>query len=70
MELGFDKKQNFHEQIMFIRRYAQWVKKMPNTIWSKQQAEFLESLYANNKHPLISPETYLSITKKAKMEKK
>lgn len=38
------KKKNFEERIKFIDQYAEWVKKTPNKIWSKQQ----KSLSANS----------------------
>lgn len=36
-ELEEQKKENFKERLEFIKKYAEWVKKTPNKIWSKQQ---------------------------------
>jgi len=36
-ELKRDKKKNFEERIKFTEEYAEWVKKTPNKVWSKQQ---------------------------------
>jgi hypothetical protein len=36
-ELKKLKKENSEERIRFVEKYAEWVKKTPNKIWSKQQ---------------------------------
>jgi len=36
-EMQKAKEKNFEERIKFIEEYAEWVKKTPNKIWSKQQ---------------------------------
>jgi len=35
------KKKNFEERIKFIDQYAEWVKKTPNKVWSKQQKSII-----------------------------
>ena len=47
MELHFDRKQNLQERLWFVHQYAQWVKQMPNQVWSKQQAQLVNSFYKN-----------------------
>ena len=70
MELRYDKEKNFQQRIEFIHQYAAWVKKVPNKLWSTQQASFLNSLFSNSKQPLLSAETYLKIVDKAHQKRK
>lgn len=69
MELHYNKEKNFQQRIEFIRQYAAWVKKVPNKVWSSQQAAFIDSLFSNSKQPLLSAEAYLKIVDRAKQKK-
>ncbi len=64
MESKFDKKQNLKERLQFLRFYSQWVKSVPNEVWSKQQAEFIDSLFDNAKNFSLKPEKYLKSIKR------
>ncbi len=64
MELKFDKKQNMAERLKFLRFYCQWVKSVPNEVWSKQQAEFIDSLFDNAKNFSLDAKRYLRYIKK------
>lgn len=64
MESKFDKKQNLEERLQFLRFYSQWVKSVPNEVWSKQQAEFIDSLFENAKNFPLTPEKYLKSIKR------
>jgi phenolic acid decarboxylase len=64
MELKFDKKQNLEERLKFLRFYVKWVKSVPNEIWSRQQAEFIDSLFENAENFSIKPEIYLKSIKR------
>ena len=45
-----DKKKNFEQRLKYIEEYAEWVKKTPNDIWSKQQKKLIDStLKSSNK---------------------
>ncbi len=59
MESMFDKKQNLTERLKFLHFYTQWVKSVPNEIWSKQQAEFIDSLFENAKNFPLDAKKYL-----------
>ena len=59
MDLKFDREQNLKERLKFIRLDARWVKSVPNEIWSKQQAEFIDSLFDNAKNFSLTREKYL-----------
>ena len=61
MELMFDRKKNFEERIWFIHHYASWVKKVPNKVWSKQHANFIDSLMLNAKNFGLSSKEYLDM---------
>ena len=64
MESNFDKKQNLKERLEFVRFYSRWVKSVPNEVWSKQQTDFLDSLFENSVNYPFSPEKYLKSLKK------
>lgn len=59
MELKFDRERNREERLKFIRFYAEWVRKVPNEIWSKQQAELINSFVKNARNFKLSKEGYL-----------
>ncbi|MBU7048266.1 MAG: hypothetical protein HXS54_17675 [Theionarchaea archaeon] len=59
MELKFDRDMNREERLKFIRFYAEWVKKVPNEVWSKQQAELINSFVRNARNFKMSKEGYL-----------
>jgi secreted Zn-dependent insulinase-like peptidase len=65
MELSFNKKKNQEERIRFIRDYAAWVKKVPNEVWSKQQAALIDSFMENCKNFGMSREKYLKMMDKS-----
>jgi len=41
-ELKKSKEKNFKERLEFIDFYANWVKKTPNKVWSKQQKTIID----------------------------
>jgi len=41
-ELKKLKEENFRERLLFLEKYAQWVKKTSNENWSKQQRDLIE----------------------------
>ena len=59
MELKFDREQNRNERLAFIRRYSEWVKSVPNEVWSKQQATLLNSFLTSSKNFQLDREKYL-----------
>ncbi len=61
LELKFDKKKNKDERLKFIRFYAEWVKKVPNEVWSRQQAELINSFMKNARNFKMSKEKYLKM---------
>lgn len=40
-ELEEEKERNRQQRMEFINMYAEWLKKTPNKVWSKQHAKFL-----------------------------
>ncbi|MBU2100025.1 hypothetical protein KKG83_08160 [Candidatus Micrarchaeota archaeon] len=40
-ELEKEKERNRKNRLEFVKLYAEWLKKTPNKIWSKQQNKFL-----------------------------
>ncbi|HLC67192.1 MAG TPA: hypothetical protein VJK52_06150 [Candidatus Nanoarchaeia archaeon] len=41
-ELKRFKEENFRERLAFLDKYADWLKRTPNSQWSKQQKNFLK----------------------------
>ena len=39
--LAEEKKRNFEQRLRFVVTYAEWVKKTPNKVWSRQQNEII-----------------------------
>ena len=46
-ELEADRIRNRQQRLDFVVWYAQWVKRTPNSIWSKQQKDFIDSVVKN-----------------------
>lgn len=40
-EFEEEKKRNSKQRMEFVDFYANWIKKTPNKVWSKQHAKFL-----------------------------
>lgn len=40
------KRQNFKDRLEFIDKYAEWVLKMPNRKWSREQKRLIDSQFA------------------------
>lgn len=66
MELKFDKEKNFQERLWFLHHYSNWVKSVPNKVWSRQQADFINSLFLNGKNYSLSLEDYLNMVNAGK----
>lgn len=41
-ELEMEKERNFQQRLKFIDAYAEWIRKTPNKVWSRQQKKFME----------------------------
>ncbi len=41
-ELDREKERNLLERLRFIERYARWLKKTPNKVWSRQQKNVID----------------------------
>ncbi len=61
MELKFDKEQNLQERLKFIHYYADWVKRVPNEVWSEQQAVLVDSFMLNAKNVKVTRKKYLQM---------
>jgi len=66
MELKYDKDKNFQERLWFIHQYVRWVKSVPNNVWSREQAKFINSLFLNGQNYSLSPEDYLNMVNAGK----
>ena len=66
MELSFDRKAHLQERLAFVRQYAAWVKRTPDTEWSRQQAALIDSFIENARNMPLSKENYLRIVDRRK----
>jgi len=67
MKMHYTRKKNFEERLQFLYLYTDWIKKAPNKIWSKQQADFLDSLYESGRNYSLSPAQYLEMVRVGRM---
>lgn len=49
-ELEESKKQNFEDNLKFVKLYAEWLKRTSNKDWSKRQKFLIDSIYKRNRH--------------------
>ena len=70
MELKFDKEENFKERLWFLHYYSSWVKSVPNKVWSRQQADFIDSLFLNGRNYSLSPKEYLDMVESGRKVRK
>ena len=70
MELKFDKEKNFQERLWFIHHYSNWVKRVSNKVWSRQQADFINSLFLNAQSYNLSPSEYLEMVNAGRKARK
>ncbi len=42
-----DKKRNREQRLEFVTLYAQWVKRTPNSEWSRQQRQMIDDVIKN-----------------------
>lgn len=61
MELKYDKGKNQMERLEFLHYYARWVKSVSNEVWSRQQAELIDSFILNAKNFEMTTEKYLEM---------
>ena len=68
MELKFDKGQSQKERLDFIHYYAKWVKSVPNEVWSRQQAELIDSFMVNANYFKMTPVKYLEMVTRRRIK--
>lgn len=49
---------NRKQRLEFVKFWAEYVKKSPNAVWSKQQSDFINSVLRNSK---VDPKVYMKI---------
>lgn len=54
-ELNLSKKQNFENNMKFVRLYAEWLKRTSNKEWSRQQKRIIDEVYKGNRRLKINP---------------
>ena len=70
MESLIDRKQHLRERLWFIHIYADWVKKVPNPIWSGEQVRFIDSMMQSSKDYALSADKYLRMKKMGERQKR
>lgn len=61
MELVFDREMNRKERLDFVRRYAAWVREVPNSTWSRHQADLIDAFMQNAENYVLSRSQYLAM---------
>ncbi|EHQ34450.1 hypothetical protein [Methanoplanus limicola] len=69
MELKFDREKNRQERLKSVREYAEWVRSVPNEVWSSQQAVIINSFMQNAANYALTPEKYLEMKSKSSAER-
>lgn len=59
-EIGKQEERDLKGDLEFIEKLVEYVRKTPNEIWSKQQADFINSVMRSAN---TSPEDYIKIKK-------
>jgi hypothetical protein len=59
MLFPIDREERRNERRAFIRSYAEWVKRTPNSEWSRQQAVLIDSFMIAARDMPLSPSVYL-----------
>ncbi|MCX6701264.1 MAG: hypothetical protein NTV68_15325 [Methanomicrobiales archaeon] len=57
--------QNGRERIWFVKRSADWVRSVPNEVWSERQCTLINALLANRENMPITKEQYLKMIESA-----
>ena len=52
---------NREDRLNYVRYWADYVKKHPDKVWSKQQNILINSVMLNAKHSKLTPKEYLKI---------
>jgi len=57
--------QNGRERIWFVKKSADWVRSVPNEVWSERQCTLINALLANRGNIPITKEQYLRMIESA-----
>ena len=57
--------QNRRERIWFVKKLADWVRAVPNEVWSARQCTLINALLANRENMPITKEQYLNMIESA-----
>jgi|GEM_PF-754535 len=61
VELGFDREKNRQERLDFVRKHALRVRRVPNGVWSGEQADLIDAFLANAGSYALSCARYLEM---------
>lgn len=64
--MKFNREQNRRERLAFIKRYSEWVKSVPNEVWSQQQTTLINSFLNSSKDFQLSRSEYLLMKDRSK----
>lgn len=54
-ELAQSKKQNFEDNLKFVKLHAEWLKRKSNRDWSRQQKTIIDEVYRSNRRLHLKP---------------
>jgi len=60
------RQQNRRERILFVKKSADWVRSVPNEVWSERQCALINALLANRSNLPLTKEQYLRMIETAR----
>lgn len=61
------RERNRKERIWFVKKQAEWVRSVPNEVWSEQQCRMINALYAHKDQYPLTKKEYLEMIEKARL---
>ncbi|MCX6700226.1 MAG: hypothetical protein NTV68_09895 [Methanomicrobiales archaeon] len=60
------RQQNRRERIWFVKKSADWVRSVPNEVWSERQCALINALFVNRANFRLNKEQYLMMIESAR----
>lgn len=60
------RERNRKDRLWFVKKQAEWVRSVPNEVWSEEQCKLINALYAHKGQFPLTKEEYLNMIEKAR----
>ena len=60
------RERNRKDRLWFVKKQAEWVRSVPNEVWSEKQCNLINALYAHKDQFPLTKEEYLNMIEKAR----